>query len=87
MAPWGPAASTNGVPHAVQTTLAADNDGAPAVRVTPIVVGKASDNEELLAHPLGIGLQLQSGEEELALRCEVPLDEQDCAHSPGLTGY
>ena len=54
-------------PHAMQVALAADSNGALAVQVVPIVAGNDSDGEELLAHPLGIALQRQIGEGELAL--------------------
>ena len=40
-------------------------------------MGSNGDGEELLAHPFGIVLRQQIGEEELALRCEVALDGQD----------
>ena len=53
--------------HAVQAALAADGNGAPTVRVGPIEVGSNGDGEELLAHPPGIALRRQIGEEELAL--------------------
>ena len=53
--------------HAVQAALAADGNGAPAVRATPIVAGDDSDGEEWLAHPPGIALRWQIGDEELAL--------------------
>ena len=64
-------------PHAVQAALAADGNGAPAVRATPIVAGNDGDGEEWLAHPPGIALWQQTGEEELALRREVALKEQE----------
>ena len=64
-------------PHAVQAVLAANGNGAPAVRVTPIVAGNDGDGEEWLAHPPGIALRRQTREEELALRREVALEEQD----------
>ena len=54
-------------PHAMQVALATDGNGAPAVRVGPIVVGNDGDGEELLAYPPGIVLRWQIGEEELAL--------------------
>ena len=54
-------------PHAVQAALAADGNGAPAVRVGPIEVGSNGDGEELLAHPTGIAPWWEIGEEELAL--------------------
>ena len=37
--------------------------------------------------PLGIALRLQTGEEELALRHEVPLKEQDGACISSQTGF
>ena len=40
------------------------------------MAGNDSDGEELLAHPPGIALQWEIKEEELALRCEVPLNEE-----------
>ena len=73
-------------PHAVQAALAADGNGAPAVRATPIVAGKDSDGEEWLAHPPGIVLRRQMGEGELSLRREVPLKRQDGAYISSQTG-
>ena len=61
----------------MQAALAADGNGAPAVRATPIVAGNDDDGEEWLAHPPGIALWRQTGEEELTLQREVPLKEQD----------
>ena len=66
-------------PHAVQAALAADGNGAPAVRATPIVAGDDGDGEEWLPHPSGIALWWQTVEEELALRREVALEERDGA--------
>ena len=65
--PLGTCREDQSCPDAVQATLAADGNGAPAVRVGPIVVGNDGDGEELLAHPPGIALLRQIGEEELAL--------------------
>ena len=48
--------------------------------------GKRRDGEEWLAHPPGIALRRQTGEEELALRREVPLKEQDGAYISSQTG-
>ena len=73
-------------PHAVQAALAADGNGVPAVRVDPIEVGSNSDGEELHAHPPGIALRRQIGEEEFALRREVALDEQVGACISSQTG-
>ena len=66
--------------------LAADGNGAPAVRATPIEAGNDGDGEEWLAHPLGIALRQQTGEEELALRHEVLLKQQDGAYISSQTG-
>ena len=52
----------------------------------PIVVGNDGDGEELPVQPPGIALRWQIGEEELALRREVPLDEQDGACISSQTG-
>ena len=73
-------------PHAVQAALAADGNGAPAVWATLIVVGNDDDGEEWLAHPPGIALWRQTGEEGLALGCEVPLKEHDGAYISSQTG-
>ena len=72
--------------HAVEAALAADGNGVPVVRVGPIEVGSNGDGEELLTHPLGIALRRQIGEEELALRREVELEEQDVACISSQTG-
>ena len=50
-------------PHIMQTALAADGNGAPAVRVGSIMVGNDGDGKELLAHPPGIELLQKIGEE------------------------
>ena len=84
--PSGTCCEDEWCPHAVQAALAADGNGAPAVRATPIVAGNDGDGEEWLAHPPGIALRRQTGEEELALRREVPLKEQDGAYISSLTG-
>ena len=73
-------------PHAVQAALAADGNGAPAVRATPIVAGNDGDGKEWLAHPPGIAVRRQIGEEELAFRHEVPVKEQDDAYISSQTG-
>ena len=73
-------------PHTVQAALAADGNGAPAVRATPILLGNDGDGEKWLGHTPGIALRRQTGEEELALRREVPLKEQDGAHISSQTG-
>ena len=73
-------------PHAVQAAMAADGNGVLAVRVGPIEVGSNGDGEELLAHPSGIALWRQIGEEELVLRREVALEEQDGACISSQTG-
>ena len=70
----------------MQAALAANGNGAPAVRATPIVAANDGDGEEWLAHPLGIALRRQTEEEELALRREVPLKQQDGAYIPSRTG-
>ena len=69
-------------PHAVRAAPVADGNRTLPVWVGPILVGNDGDGEELLAHPPGIGLWRQIGEEKLALRREVPLDEQDGACIP-----
>ena len=84
--PLGTCREDQWCPHAVQAALAADGNGAPAVRATPIVAGNDGDGEEWLAHPPGIALRRQTGEEELALRREVPLKEQDGAYISSQTG-
>ena len=48
--------------------------------------GSATDGEEWLAHPPGIALRRQMGEEELTLRREVPLKERDGAYISSQTG-
>ena len=65
--PLGTCRKDQWCPHAAQVALAADGNGAPAVRATSIMVGNDGDSEEWLAHPLGIALRQQTGEEELAL--------------------
>ena len=77
--PLGTCREDQWCPHAVQAALAADDNGAPAVRATPIEAGNDGNGEEWLAHPLGIVMRWQTEEEELALRREVPLKEQDGA--------
>ena len=64
----------------MQAALAADGNRALAVQATPIVAGNNGDGEEWLVHPPGIVLRWQTREEELAIRCEVPLKEQDGAY-------
>ena len=78
--PLGTCRQDQWCPHAVQAALAADGNGAPAVRATPIEAGNDGDGEEWLAHPLGIALRRQMEQEELALRREVPLKQQDGAY-------
>ena len=73
-------------PHAVQIGLAADGNGIPVVQVGPIEVGSNGNGEELLAHPPGIALRRQIGEEELVLQREVALKEQDGACISSQTG-
>ena len=51
------------------------------------MAGNNSDGEELLAHPPGIALCRQIGEEEPALRREVPHNEKDGACFSSQTGY
>ena len=63
----------------MQAALAADGNGVPAVRLDLIQMGSNGNGEELLAHPPGIALRLQIGEEELAFRHEVALEEEDSA--------
>ena len=84
--PLGTCREDQWCPHAVQAALAADGNGAPAVRATPIEAGNDGDGEEWLAHPLGIALRRQTEEEELALRREVPLKQQDGAYISSRTG-
>ena len=72
--------------HAVQAALAADGNEALAVWATPIVEGNVGEGVELLSHLPRITLRRQIGEEELALRREVPLDEQDGACISNQTG-
>ena len=84
--PLGTCREDQWCPHAVQAALAADGNGAPAVRATPIVAGNDGDGEEWLAHPPGIALRRQTGEEELTLRREVPLKEWDGAYISSQTG-
>ena len=83
--PLGTCREDQWCPHAVQAALAADGNGAPAVRATPIVAGNDGDGEEWLAHPPGIALRQQT-EEELALRREVALEERDGACVSSQTG-
>ena len=84
--PLGTCREDQWCPHAVQAALAADGNGAPEVRETPIVAGNDGDGEEWLAHPPGIALRRQTGEQELALRREVPLKERDGAYISSQTG-
>ena len=84
--PLGTCREDQWCPHAVQAALAADGNGAPAVRATPIMAGDDGDGEGWLAHPPGIALRRQTGEEELVLRREVPLKEQDGAYISSQTG-
>ena len=84
--PLGTCREDQWCPHAVQAALAADGNGAPAVRATPIVAGNDGDCKKWLAHPPGIARRRQTGEEELALRREVPLRERDGACISSQTG-
>lgn len=59
--------------------LTSDCNGALSVQATPIVVGNRGKDDALLAHPPRIALWWRFEEEEQALWCEVPLDEQDDA--------
>ena len=64
--------------HAVQAELAADSNGAPVVRATPIVVANVGEGEELLEHPPGSALQrlFEGGRalEELGHRSRIVRD-------------
>ena len=84
--PLGTCREDQWCPHAVQAALAANGNGAPAVRATPNVAGDDGDSEEWLAHPPGTALWRQTGEEELALRHVVSLEERDGACISSQTG-
>ena len=84
--PLGTCSEDQWCPHAVQAALAADSNGTPAVRATPIVAGDDGDGEEWLVRPPGIALWWQTGEEELALRREVALKVWDGACISSQTG-
>ena len=66
--------------------LAAQGNGALAAWTDPIVTNNGGDGEVRLAHPPRIELRRQIEEEEIVLRREVLLDEQDCTRSSNLTG-
>lgn len=73
----GPCCEGQWCPYVVQVALATNVHGVLAGRTTLIVAENTSKSEEWLEHTPGIALWQWNMEEELALRHEVSLGDQD----------